>query len=228
MDLRNLVLRGFSTSSLCQGGDEKTQCPKWLGAKAQGVLLDRMRRLAIEVEAVDGDESLSDFGKAKKRSELGEAALKEVEQSVATIRGTIHSKLNTAKSKLAEAGRPAGQSDIDRLGRLLEVQGVRQLLLGLDGQGLLGELLRSVKEGDSVTFDAIVGLPAFILRDKGIVAETVTAARREMLGRLDPTAINEAESAELMGQLVDESLSQSQKAIREFVGLPEPRTIQVL
>ena len=228
MDLRNLVLRGFSTFELCRGGDEKAQDPKWLGAKAQGVLLDRMRRLAIEVEAVDGDESLSDFGKAKKRSELGEAALKEVEQSVARIRGTIHSKLNTAKSKLAEAGRPAGQSDIDRLARLLEVQGLRQLLLGLDGQALLGELVRATKEGDSVTFDAIVGLPAFILRDKGIVAETVTAARREMLGRLDPTAINEAESAEMMARLVDENLEETQRAIRDFTGLPEHRTIVVM
>ena len=228
MDLRNLVLRGFSTFELCRGGDEKAQDPKWLGAKAQGVLLDRMRRLAIEVEAVDGDESLSDFGKAKKRSELGEAALKEVEQSVATIRGTIHSKLNTAKSKLAEAGRPAGQSDIDRLGRLLEVQGVRQLLLGLDGQALLGELVRATKEGDSVTFDAIVGLPTFVLRDKGLTGETVAAARREMLGRLDPTAINEAESAELMATLVEQNLEETQRAIRDFTGLPEPRTIQVL
>ena len=228
MDLKNLVLRGFSTSELCRGGDEAKQDPKWLGAKAQGVLLDRMRRLAIEVEAVDGDESLSDFGKAKKRSELGEAALKEVEQSVARIRGTIHSKLNTAKSKLAEAGRPAGQSDIDRLARLLEVQGLRQLLLGLDGQALLGELVRATKEGDSLTFEAISSLPAFILRERGIVAETVNAARREMLARLDPTAINEAESAEMMATLVEQNLEETQRAIRDFTGLPEPRTIQVL
>jgi len=228
MDLRNLVLRGFSTFELCRGGDEKAQDPKWLGAKAQGVLLDRMRKLAIECESVDRDETLSDMGKAKKRAELGQAALAEIEGSVAMIRRTLGSKLNTAKSRLAKAGQPAGQSDIDRLGRLLEVQGVRQLLLSLGKQELLGELLRSVKEGDSVTFDAIVGLPTFVLRDKGIVAETVTAARREMLGRLDPTAINEAESAEMMARLVEESLEQAQRAIRGFVGMPEPRTIQVL
>ncbi len=228
MDLRNLVLRGFSTFELCRGGDEKAQDPKWLGAKAQGVLLDRMRRLAVEVEAANADQTLSDMGKAKKRAELGQAALAEIEGSVATIRSTLGSKLATAKARLAEAGRPAGQSDIDRLGRLLEVQGVRQLLLGLDGQGLLGELLRSVKEGDSVTFDAIVGLPAFILRDKGILAETVTAARREMLGKLDPTAINEAESAELMATLVEQNLEETQRAIRDFTGLPERRTIVVM
>ena len=87
MDLRNLVLRGFSTFELCRGGDEKAQDPKWLGAKAQGVLLDRMRRLAIEVEAVDCDETLSDMGKTKKRAELGQAALAEIEGSIATIRG---------------------------------------------------------------------------------------------------------------------------------------------
>ena len=228
MDLRNLVLRGFSTFELCRGGDEKAQDPKWLGAKAQGVLLDRMRRLAVEVEAVNADQTLSDMGKAKKRAELGQAALAEIEGSVATIRAIIGTKLNTAKSRLAKAGQPAGQSDIDRLARLLEVQGARQLLLSLSGQELLGELIRSTREGDSVTFEAIVGLPVFVLRDKGLASETISAARREMLGRLDPSAVAEAESAELMSQLVDESLEQSQRAIRDFCGLPEQRTIQVL
>jgi len=228
MDLKNLVLRGFSTFELCRGGDEAKQDPKWLGQKAQTVLLEKMRGLAIAVEGVNRDENLSDAGKAKKRAELGQAALAEIESSIATIRAIIHSKLNTAKSKLAEAGQPAGQSDIDRLGRLLEVQGVRQLLLGLDGQGLLGELLRSVKEGDSVTFDAIVGLPTFVLRDKGLTGETVAAARREMLGRLNPTAINEAESAEMMATLVDQNLKETQRAIRDFTGLPERRTIVVM
>lgn len=228
MDLRNLVLRGFSTSELCRGGDEATQCPRWLGAKAQGVLLDRMRQLAIQCESVNRDETLSDVGKAKKRAELGEKALKDVEAHVATIQQTLGSKLNTAKQRLAQAGRPVGESDIDRLGRIMEVQGVRQLLLALDGQALLGELVRSTREADSVTFEAITGLPTFVLREKGLTSETISAARREMLGRLDRSAVNEAESAELMGQLVDESLEQSQKAIREFTGLPEPRTIQVL
>jgi len=228
MDLRNLVLRGFSTARLCDGGDEKAQDPKWLGAKAQGVLLDRMRKLAIECESVDRDETLSDMGKAKKRAELGQAALAEIEGSVATIRNTLGSKLATAKGRLAQAGRPPGQSDIDRLARLLEVQGARQLLLSLSGQELLGELIRSTREGDSVTFEAIVGLPVFVLRDKGLASETISAARREMLGRLDPSAVAEAESAELMSQLVDESLEQSQRAIRDFCGLPEQRTIQVL
>jgi len=228
MDLRNLVLRGFSTFTLCQGGDEAKQDPKWLGAKAQGVLLNRMRELAIAVEAVNCDENLSDAGKAKKRSELGQAALDEIEASVSTIRNTLGTKLATAKSRLAKAGQPADLSDIGKLGRLLEVQGARQLLLNLSGQELLAELVRSTREADGVTFDAIVGLPAFILRDRGIVAETVSAARREMLGRLDPSAVAEAESAELMSQLVDESLEQSQRAIRDFCGLPEQRTIQVL
>ena len=228
MDLRNLVLRGFSTSSLCQGGDEKTQCPKWLGAKAQGVLLSKMRELAIQVEAVDRDETLSDVGKTKRRAELGQAALAEIEGNITTVRNAIATKLATAKGRLAQAGRPPGQSDIDRLARLLEVQGARQLLLSLSGQELLGELIRSTREGDSVTFEAIVGLPVFVLRDKGLASETISAARREMLGRLDPSAVAEAESAELMSQLVDESLEQSQRAIRDFCGLPEQRTIQVL
>ena len=228
MDLKNLVLRGFSTFELCRGGDESKQDSRWLAQKGQSVLLDRMRQLAIQCESVDCDETLSDMGKARKRSELGQAALAEVESSVATIRSLLGSKLATAKARLAEATRPAGQTDIDRLGRLLEVQSLRQLLLGLDGQALLGELIRSTRESDSVTFDAMVGLPAFILRDKGIVAETVTAARREMLGKLDPSAVAEAEAGELMSQLVDESLAQSQKAIREHCGLPEQRTIQVL
>ena len=228
MDLRNLVLRGFSTFELCRGGDEAKQDPKWLGQKAQSVLLDRMRQLAIQCESVDRDETLSDMGKAKKRAELGQAALKEVEQSVATIRSLLGSKLATAKARLAEAGRPAGQTDIDRLGRLLEVQSLRQLLLGLDGQALLGELVRATKEGDNVTFEAITGLPTFILRDKGIVGETVNAARRAMLGRLDPTAINEAESAEKMATLVDQNLEETKRAIREFAGLPEERKVRSL
>ena len=228
MDLRNLVLRGFSTFELCRGGDEAKQDPKWLGQKAQTVLLEKMRGLAMAVEGVNRDENLSDAGKAKKRAELGQAALKEVEQSVATIRSLLGSKLATAKARLAEAGRPAGQTDIDRLGRLLEVQSLRQLLLGLDGQALLGELVRATKEGDSVTFEAIVGLPTFVLRDKGIVAETVNAARRAMLGKLDPAAINEAEDGELMATLVEQNLEETQRAIRDFTGLPEPRTIQVL
>ena len=228
MDLRNLVLRGFSTFELCRGGDEAKQDPKWLGQKAQSVLLDRMRQLAIQCESVDRDETLSDMGKAKKRAELGQAALAEIESSVATIRATLGSKLATAKARLAEATRPAGQTDIDRLGRLLEVQSLRQLLLGLDGQALLGELVRATKEGDSVTFEAIVGLPTFVLRDKGIVAETVNAARRAMLGRLDPAAVSEAESAETMATLVDQNLEESQRAIRDFTGLAEKRTIQIL
>jgi len=228
MDLRNLVLRGFSTSELCRGGDEARQCPKWLGAKAQGVLLEKMRGLAIAVEGVNRDENLSDAGKARKRAELGQAALAEIEGNITTVRNAIATKLATAKGRLAQAGRPPGQSDIDRLARLLEVQGARQLLLSLSGQELLGELIRSTREGDSVTFEAIVGLPVFVLRDKGLASETISAARREMLGRLDPSAVAEAESAELMSQLVDESLEQSQRAIRDFCGLPEQRTIQVL
>jgi len=32
----------------------------------------------------------------------------------------------------------------------------------------------------------------------------------------------------MMARLVEESLEQAQRAIRGFVGMPEPRTIQVL
>jgi hypothetical protein len=227
MNLKALVERGFSTARLCQGGSETAQCPKWLAKRAQQVLLAKMRELYMSTVGVDADENLSEQGRARKKAELAKAALASIEESLGTVRNSLASKRKTAQQRLAEAGKPEGQSDIDRLARLMEVQGMRQLLLGLGGQELLGELIRSSREGDTTTFDAITGLPAFILRDKGIARETIDAARRELFNKLDPLAVSAAEDAETMARLVDENVSEAQRAIREFCGVPEERSVRV-
>jgi len=228
MDLRNLVLRGFSTSSLCQGGDEAKQDPKWLGAKAQTVLLEKMRGLAIACEAIDADEGLSDFGRTKRKTELGEKALKDVETHVATIRQTLGTKLATAKERLAKAGRPVGESDIDRLSWMLSVQNHQRFLLDLDGQSLLGELARAVRDGDGRTYEAVTSLPVFILRQKGLTDDLMTASRKEWSRRIDPAAASDVEDGETMARLVDEDLATARRAIQQHCNLPEQREIRTL
>lgn len=227
MDLQNLLTRGFSTARLCQGGSETAQCPKWLANRAQQVLLAKMRELYMSTVGVDADENLSEQGRARKKAELAKAALASIEETLGTVRTALASKRETARKRLAEAGRPEGQSDIDRLARIMEIQGTRQLLLGLGGQELLGELIRSSREGDTVTFDAITGLPAFILRNKGIARETVEAARRELFNRVDPLAVSATETAEQMSTLVDQNMAEAARAIREHCGIVEERRVRI-
>lgn len=226
MDLKNLVLRGFATARLTAGGDEQAQDPRWLGQKAQAVLLDRLRTLAIQCEAIDADEDLSEAGKARKRAELGTVAMKEIESDLATVRTALTTKLATAKARLAEAAHPEA-SDFDRLARLLRIQNQQRLLLELDNQSLLGELIRASREGDDVTFAAISELPGFLLRERGIAKETVAAARKQMMSRLDPLAVAAVEDSQTMSRLVDENISEAQRAIREFCGVPEERSVRV-
>lgn len=226
MDLKNLVLRGFATARLVQGGDEAAQCPKWLGQKAQAVLLDRLRTLAIQCEGIDADEDLSPAGKARKKSELGTAAMQEIESDLATVRAALTTKLATARARLAEAAHPES-SDFDRLARLLRIQNQQRFLMELDNQSLLGELIRASREGDDVTFSAIAELPAFVLRERGIAKESVDAARKQMMSRVDPLAVSAAEDAEQMATLVDQNIGEAQKAIREHCGLPESRSVRV-
>lgn len=228
MDLKNLIEKGFSTARLTAGGNEQAQDPRWLGAKAQGVLLNHLRTLAIQCESIDANEDLSEAGRAKRRAELGTTALKEIEGDLAAIRSTLSAKLATAKQRLSEAGRPEGQSDVDRIARLLELQGVRQLLLTLNDQSLLGELVRSVKEGDQTTYEAIAGLPEIMLRSRNIAKETVTAARKQMLSRIDPSAVSMAEDSEVMSRLVDENFAEAKRAVVEHCGLPEERQTRFL
>ena len=227
MNLKQLVERGFYTGELCRGGDEEKQCPKWLAAKNQAILMDRLRRLYMDVAGIDGDEFLSDVGRAKKKSDLATKALAEIEADAGRLRGLIETKGGTAQSRLARASH-AGESDIDRLARLLTVQNQQRFLMDLDGQGLLGELARAVRDGDGTTYEAITSLPTFILRDKGITKEVVDASRREMSRRVDPSAAADVESAEIMARLVAEDLATAQRVVREHCGLPEENKVRTL
>ena len=228
MNLKALIERGFSTARLCEGGSETAQCPKWLANRAQQVILVALREVYVQGVSIDADENLSTAGKAKRKAEIGAAALEKITESLGTIRSSLASKRETAKQRLAQAGKSSGESDIDRLARIMEVQGMRQLLLNLNGQALLGELFRSTKEGDTVTFDAIVGLPAFLLRDRGIARETIDAARREFFSRIDPSAVSAAEDSETMSRLVDENLAEAGRAIAAHCGLPEKREVRFM
>ena len=227
MNLKQLVERGFYTGELCRGGDEEKQCPKWLAAKNQAILMDRLRRLYMDVAGIDGDESLSDVGRAKKKSDLATKALAEIEADAGRLRGLIETKGGTAQSRLARASH-VGESDIDRLARLLTVQNQQRFLMDLDGQSLLGELARAVRDGDGTTYEAITSLPTFILRDKGITKEVVDASRREMSRRVDPSAAADVESAEVMARLVAEDLATAQRVVREHCGLPEENKVRTL
>jgi len=228
MNLKQLVERGFYTQELCRGGDEERQDPRWLATKNQTILLDRLRRLCVDASSIDADESLSDVGRAKRKSDLAMKALAEIEADTARLRSLIEVKGGTAHNRLAQASRPAGESDIDRLGRMLSVQNQQHFLLALDAQGLLGELARAVRDGDSTTYEAIVSLPVFILREKSITKEMIDASRREWSRRVDPGAAADMESAEVMARLVNEDLATAQRAIRDHCGLPEQDKIKAL
>ena len=227
MNLQHLVRLGFHTQELCRGGDEEKQCPKWLAAKNQAILLDRLRRLYMDVSTIDADESLSDVGRAKRKTEVAQKALAETEAESARLRTLIETKGGTAQSRLARASH-AGESDIDRLARLLTVQNQQRFLMDLDGQALLGELARAVKDGDSTTYEAVTSLPTFVLRAKGITKEVVDASRREMSRRVDPSAAADVESAEVMARLVAEDLATAQRVVREHCGLPEENKVRTL
>ncbi len=228
MDLKNLVLRGFSTFELCRGGDEAKQDPKWLASRNQAVLMDKLRRLYMAVAQIDADETLSETGKTQKKTQLATKTLSDIEGETARLRGLIETKGATARSRLAKASRPAGESDIDRLSWMLSVQNHQRFLLDLDGQSLLGELARAVRDGDGRTYEAVTSLPVFILRQKGLTAEVLDASRREWSRRIDPAAAGEAEDSDVMARLVDEDLATARRVIQQHCNLPEQREIRIL
>jgi len=228
MDLQHLVQIGFHTQELCRGGNEETQDPKWLASRNQAVLMDKMRRLYMAVAQIDADETLSATGKTQKKAQLATKTLGDIEAETTRLRGLIETKGATARSRLAKASRPDGESDIDRLSWMLSVQNHQRFLLDLDGQSLLGELARAVRDGDGRTYEAITGLPTFILRQKSITQEMVDASRREWSRRIDPAAAGEAESADVMARLVDEDLATARRAIQQHCNLPEQREIRTL
>jgi len=228
MDLQHLVQIGFHTQELCRGGNEETQDPKFLASRNQAVLMDKMRRLYMAVAQIDADESLSDVGKVKRKTELGQKALGDIEAETARLRGLIETKGATARSRLAKASRPDGESDIDRLSWMLSVQNHQRFLLDLDGQSLLGELARAVRDGDGRTYEAVTSLPVFILRQKGLTDDLMTASRKEWSRRIDPAAAGEAEDGEIMARLVTEDLATARRAIQQHCNLPEQREIRTL
>ena len=228
MDLQHLVQIGFHTQELCRGGNEETQDPKFLASRNQAVLMDKMRRLYMAVAQIDADESLSDVGKVKRKTELGQKALGDIEAETARLRGLIETKGATARSRLAKASRPDGESDIDRLSWMLSVQNYQRFLLDLDGQSLLGELARAVRDGDGRSYEAVTSLPVFVLRQKGLTDDLMTASRKEWSRRIDPSAAAEAESAEIMARLVNEDLATARRAIQQHCNLPEQREVRTL
>jgi len=228
MDLQHLIQMGFSTRSLCGGGSEEHQCPRWLASKNQQFLLNKLRGLYVDVTGVDADESLSDVGRAKKKTELAARIMADLEAESAKLRALIESKGDAARNRLAQASRPVGETDIDRVARLLETQNLQRFLLDLDAQNLLGELARAVRDGDGRTYEAVTSLPSFILRQKSITQEMIDASRREWSRRVDPVAAGDVESAEVMARLVTEDLATATRAVREFTNLPEERMVRSL
>ena len=228
MDLQHLVQIGFHTQELCRGGNEEMQDPKWLASRNQAVLMDKLRRLYMAVAQIDADETLSETGKTQKKTQLATKTLSDIEGETARLRGLIETKGATARSRLAKASRPVGESDIDRLSWMLSVQNHQRFLLDLDGQSLLGELARAVRDGDGRTYEAVTSLPVFILRQKGLTDDLMTASRKEWSRRIDPAAAGEAEDSDVMARLVDEDLATAQRAIRDHCGLPEQDKIRTL
>lgn len=228
MDLQHLVQIGFHTQELCRGGNEETQDPKWLASRNQAILMDKMRRLYMAVAQVDADETLSDTGKTQKKTQLATKTLSDIEAETTRLRTLIETKGGTARSRLAKASRPDGESDIDRLSWMLSVQNHQRFLLDLDGQSLLGELARAVRDGDGRTYEAVTSLPVFILRQKGLTDDLMTASRKEWSRRIDPAAAGEAEDSDVMARLVDEDLATARRAIQQHCNLPEQREIRTL
>jgi len=228
MDLQHLVQIGFHTQELCRGGNEETQDPKWLASRNQAILMDKMRRLYMAVAQVDADETLSDTGKTQKKTQLATKTLSDIEAETTRLRGLIETKVATARSRLAKASRPADESDIDRLSWMLSVQNHQRFLLDLDGQSLLGELARAIRDGDGRTYEAVTSLPVFILRQKGLTDDLMTASRKEWSRRIDPAAAGEAEDGEIMARLVTEDLATARRAIQQHCNLPEQREIRTL
>lgn len=228
MDLRNLIERGFSTARLCAGGHQESQDAKWLANRHQEVLLAVARSFTGAAARIDADPDLSDEGKARRRQQLAEQTMKDIEAESAKLRALIAQKRDLAHKELAEAVRPAGESDGDRIVRELRLQNIQRHLLAMDGQGLLSQFAQAVKTGDAMIYDAVTTIPEFILRDKGFASETLAAARREWASRVAPAAARGVEDGDTMAQLAEQNFNEAARAIREFAGLPEPRRVTSL
>lgn len=228
MRLQDYIDRGFPTSGLCRDGDAESQDPKWLALKQQSFLLATMRELRDAVGKIADDPHLNDAGRVAKRREAGNAALAKLTNEVGQrIPSMIRSKAGAIRGRLAQAERPPEETDIGRLERLLRVQAVQRFYEQMDGSGLLLEISRAIRERDAVAFEAVTGLPAFFLRNKGVTREAVDAARRDWLHQINPSLAQAAEDATVMENLCGQNIVETERAIREFCGIEEPRTVEV-
>ena len=225
--LEKLLRFGFSTASLCAGGDEHAQCPKWLCQRQQGVLLDQLKAFSIETAKIEADPNLSAAGKTSKRRELALATLSKLKsEDIRRPADNISTKLNAARNRMAAAERPAGESDTDRLLHQLRVAGVQAFLGGLDGSALSIELNAAVARRDRVVYDAITMIPTTVLRAKGITSGFFEGAVREWRKGLNPGLAEEISVAEQMHDLAEQSLQAVVSAVEEAGGV-ETRSVTV-
>ncbi len=224
--LEKLLRFGFATADLCVGGDESAQCPRWLASRQQGVLLQHLREFNEAVEKVAKDPNLSDTGKVARRRELAMGVLAKLQsEDGRRLLDLIQRKANVAKNRLAAAERPTDESDIGKLTHLLRVQSAQAFLRDANGQTLLAELNRAVQNRDAVMFGAITETPSFVLRDKGITAETISAASRAWREATSPGLAKEVETAETMLQLAEQNLAEVVAAVEEAGGIESRKTI---
>ncbi|HSW46412.1 MAG TPA: hypothetical protein VLM89_12660 [Phycisphaerae bacterium] len=225
--LEKLLRFGFPTAELCVGGDESAQCPRWLAARQQSVLLQHLREFNEGVEKVGKDPNLTGMGKDARRRELAMGVLAKLKSEDGhRLLDLIQKKANVAKNRLAAAERPTGESDIDRLAHLMRVQGVQAFLKDMNGQTLLAELNRAVTNRDSTMFSAIMEIPSFILREKGLTGETIVAASKAWREATSPALAKEVEIGEQMAQLAEQNLSEVVAAVEEAGGI-ESRQVTV-
>ena len=228
MNLSGLLQLGFASKSLLVGADEAGQCPKWLAARQQGVLLDDLRKLADGLAKIDGDGNLTPAGKTARKRELGTAFLAGLEsESGKRLLSMAVTKRDLAHAALRKAQQPAGQTDIDRLIALMEVQNAQRFLLELKPQQLLAELMRAVENRDGVIYKGIIGLPAFILRDRQISREVLAAAESEWLSKTCPTEAAAAKGADVGLSVAEGDRDLVARVVREACGIEEPRKIEV-
>lgn len=220
--LEKLLRFGFSTASLCAGGDEHAQCPKWLCQRQQNVLLDQLKAFAVETAKVASDPNLSDSGKVAKRRELALATLSKLKsEDIRRPADNILRKLDGMKNRMAALEKSPGESDTDRLLHQLRVAGVQAFLGGLDGSALSIELNAAVARRDRVVYDAIMSIPSTIQRARGLTEQYVTGAAKKWRETLNPGLAEEIDTGETMHTLAEQSLQAVVEAVQEIGGVEE-------
>lgn len=228
MNLSGLLQLGFASKSLLAGADAQQQDCRWLASKQQDAFTDDLRKLADGLAKIDGDGNLTAAGKTARRRELGTAFLAQMEsEGGKRLLSMAVTKRDLAHAALRKAQQPAGQTDIDRLIALMEVQNAQRFLLELKPSQLLSELMKSVEGRDAVTYKAIVGLPEFILRDRQITPEVLSAAEKEWLSKTCPSEAAAVQAADVGLQVAEGDREQVAKIVRAECKIEEPRRVEV-